>query len=231
MLGRLRSSFSDRRIAVLACLGALSAAVLGLVVFRVAYTHSSDGTNLVWNLFLAWIPLWLALLLYDRHAHRARLATLASLGLLWLLFFPNAPYIVTDSRYLAGSTGREFWYDGLMIGTAATTGLLLGFVSLYLLHAIVRRGVGARPAWFFVFGVLGLSSFGVYLGRVLRWNSWDVFVRPGTLAADISGALLDPLAHPRPIAITILFTAFLGASYLLFYALARATSFLPDEPS
>ena len=228
MVTRLRDSFSDRRIAVLAALGGLSAAVLGLVAFRVAYTHSAAGTNLVWNLFLAWIPLWLALLLYDRHAHRARLATLSSLGLLWLLFFPNAPYIVTDSRYLVGSTGREFWYDVLMIGTAATTGLLLGFVSLYVLHAIVRRGAGARAAWVFVFGVLALSSFGVYLGRVLRWNSWDVFLRPGTLAADISRALLDPLGHPRPIAITLLFTAFLGVSYLLFYALARAASLLPD---
>jgi uncharacterized membrane protein len=225
---QVRGSFSDRRIAVIAGLGTLSAAVLGLVAFRVAYTRSSDGINLVWNLFLAWIPLSLALLLYDRHARRARLATLASLGLLWLLFFPNAPYIVTDSRYLAGSTGREFWYDGLMIGTAATTGLLLGFVSLYLLHAIVRRGVGARAAWCFVFGVLGMSSFGVYLGRVLRWNSWDVFVRPGTLAAHIFRALVDPLGHPRPIAITLLFTVFLGASYLLFYALARATSLLPE---
>ncbi len=228
MLARLRRSFSDRRIAVLAGLGALSAAVFGLVAFRVGYTQSGDGTNLIWNLFLAWIPLWLALLLYDRHAHRARLSILTSLGLLWLLFFPNAPYIVTDSKYLAGSTGREFWYDGLMIGTAATTGLLLGFVSLYLIHAIVRRSVGARAAWFFVFGVLGLSSFGIYLGRVLRWNSWDVFVRPGTLAADVFRALLDPLAHPRPIAITLIFTAFLGASYLLFYALARATSLLPE---
>src|SRR5262249_16144407 len=206
MVTELRGSFSDRRIAVVAGLGALSAAAIGLVAFRVAYTHSSDGTNLVWNLFLAWIPFCLALVLYDRHAHRARVATLASLGLLWLLFFPNAPYIVTDSRYLVGSTGREFWYDGLMIGTAATTRPRLGFVSLSRIHATVRRSVGARRAWFFVFGVLGLSSFSVSLGRVLRWNSWDVFVRPGTLAGDFSHALLDPLGHPRPIAITLLFT-------------------------
>src|SRR5438094_506540 len=95
--------------------------------------------------------------------------------------------------------------------------------GLGALSAAVLGLVGARAAWLFVFGVLGLSSFGVYLGRVLRWNSWDVFVRPGTLAADISRALLDPLGHPRPIAITLLFTAFLGASYLLFYAVARAT--------
>jgi uncharacterized membrane protein len=228
MVKRLRTSFSDRRLAVLAALAALSALVVGLVAFRVAYTRSWDNTGLVWNLFLAWVPLGLALLLYDRHVRRAGLATLAGLGLLWLLFFPNAPYIVTDFKHLAGSTGEKFWYDGVLIATAATTGLLLGFVSLYLLQAIVRRGVGVRCAWLFVFAVLGVGSFGVYLGRVQRWNSWDVFVRPGSLAADLAQAFVDPLAHPRPIGITILFTSFLVAGYLVFYSLARATSLLGE---
>ena len=228
MVERLRTSFSDRRLAVLAVLGLLSALVVGLVAFRIAYTHTAEDAGLVWNLVLAWLPLGLALLLYDHHTRRARLETLAGLGLLWLLFFPNAPYIVTDFEHLAGSTGRAFWYDGVLIATAASTGLLLGFVSLYLLHAVVRRGLGSRASWLFVFAVLGLSSFGVYLGRVLRWNSWDVFVRPRYVAAKLVHALVDPLAHPRPIAITLLFTAFLGASYLLFYALARATSLLTD---
>jgi hypothetical protein len=81
---RLRGSSSDRRRAVLAALGALSAVVVGLVAFRVAYTHTTDNAGLVWNLFLAWIPLILALLMYDRHVRRAGLAALASLGLLWL---------------------------------------------------------------------------------------------------------------------------------------------------
>jgi uncharacterized membrane protein len=228
MVKRLRNSFSDRRLAVLTALAALSVVVVGLVAFRVAYTRSLDNAGLVWNLFLAWVPLGLALVLYDRHGRRAGLATLAGLGLLWLLFFPNAPYIVTDFKHLAGSTGEKFWYDGVLIATAATTGLLLGFVSLYLLQAIVRRGVGVRCAWVFAFAALALGSFGVYLGRVLRWNSWDVVVRPGSLAADLAHALVDPLAHPRPIGITLLFTSFLVAGYLVFYSFVRATSLLGE---
>jgi uncharacterized membrane protein len=227
MVTRLRTSFSDRRLAVLAGLGALSAIVVGLVVFRVAYTGTLDNSGLVWNLFLAWIPLGLALLLYDRRVRRARLASLMGIGVLWLLFFPNAPYIVTDFVHLAGDKGeKRFWFDGVLIGTAATTGLLLGFVSLYLLQAIVRRRVGAGSAWLLVFVALGLSSAGVYLGRVLRWNSWDVFVRPGSVAGQLGRALADPLAHPRPIGVTLLFTSFLAASYLVFYRLARASSLL-----
>jgi uncharacterized membrane protein len=182
----------------------------------------------LWNLFLAWIPFALALLIYDGHRRGARLVQLLALGLLWLLFFPNAPYIVTDFKYLADMTGKTFLFEGLLIGTAASTGLLLGFMSLYLIQAIVRRAAGARYAWLFVFVALGLSSVGVYLGRVLRWNSWDVFVRPGSLLGELAGALVDPLAHPRPIAITILFTSFLLASYAIFYSLARTSSLLGE---
>jgi uncharacterized membrane protein len=228
MVERLRTSFSDRRLAVFGALVGLSGLVACLVAFRVAYSHSFEDVPYLWNLFLAWIPFGLALLIYDRHRHGARLVQLFAFGLLWLLFFPNAPYIVTDFRYLGDVTGKTFWFEGLLIGTAACTGLLLGFISLYLIQAIVRRIAGARYAWLFVFVSLALSSVGVYLGRVLRWNSWDVFVRPGSLLAELARVLVDPFAHPRPIAITILFTSFLLASYAIFYSLARTSSLLAE---
>jgi uncharacterized membrane protein len=228
MVERLRTSFSDRRLVVFGALAGLSGLVAGLVAFRLAYSHSLEDVPYLWNLFLAWIPFALALLIYDGHRRGARLVQLLGLGLLWLLFFPNAPYIVTDFKYLADMTGKTFLFEGLLIGTAALTGLLLGFMSLYLIQAMVRRAAGARYAWLFVFVALGLSSVGVYLGRVLRWNSWDVFVRPGSLLGELTGALVDPLAHPRPIAITILFTSFLLASYAIFYSLARTSSVLGE---
>ena len=228
MVERLRTSFSDRRLVVFGALVGLSGLVAGLVAFRLAYSHSFEDVPYLWNLFLAWIPFALAMLIYDGHRRGARLVQLLALGLLWLLFFPNAPYIVTDFKYLADMTGKTFLFEGLLIGTAASTGLLLGFMSLYLIQAIVRRAAGARYAWLFVFVALGLSSAGVYLGRVLRWNSWDVFVRPGSLLGELAGALVDPLAHPRPIAITILFTSFLLASYAIFYSLARTSSLLGE---
>jgi uncharacterized membrane protein len=228
MVERLRTSFSGRRLAVFGALAGLSGLVAGLVAFRVAYSHSFDDVPFLWNLFLAWIPFGLALLGYDRHRRGAPPVQLLALGVLWLLFLPNAPYIVTDFRYLGDLTGKAFWYEVLLIGTAASTGLLLGFISLYLIQAIVRRFAGARYAWLFVFVSLGLSSVGVYLGRHLRWNSWDVFVRPGSLLEQLAGALVDPLAHPRPIAITIVFTSFLLASYAIFYSLARTSSLLSE---
>ena len=228
MVERLRTSFSGRRLAVFGALIGLSGLVAGLVAFRVVYAHSLEDVPFLWNLFLAWIPFGLALLVYDRDRRDARLVQLLPLGLLWLLFFPNAPYIVTDFRHLGDLTGKAFWYEGLLIGTAASTGLLLGFISLYLIQTIVRRVAGARFAWFFVFVSLVLSSVGVYLGRVLRWNSWDVFVRPGSLLEQLAGVLVDPLGHPRPIAITIVFASFLLGSYAIFYSLARTSSLLGE---
>jgi len=225
---RLRTSFSDRRLVVFGALVGLSGLVAGLVAFRLAFSHSFEDVPYLWNLFLAWIPFALALLIYDGHRRGARLVQLLALGLLWLVFFPNAPYIVTDFKYLGDMTGKTFLFEGLLIGTAASTGLLLGFMSLYLIQAIVRRAAGARYAWLFVFVALGLSSVGVYVGRVLRWNSWDVFVRPGSLLEELAGALVDPLAHPRPITVTILFTSFLLASYAVFYSLARTSSLLAE---
>jgi uncharacterized membrane protein len=71
-----------------------------------------------------------------------------------------------------------------------------------------------------------MSSFGIYLGRVLRWNSWDVFVRPGPLLSAMANGALHPLSHPQPVALTVLFTSFLLVSYLVFYSLARIGSFV-----
>ena len=73
----------------------------------------------------------------------------------------------------------------MLLSAAAGAGLLLGFASLYAMQAVIRRAMGTLTAWLFVVGVLGLSSFGVYLGRIQRWNSWDVFTRPRVLATDL----------------------------------------------
>jgi uncharacterized membrane protein len=229
MVGRLRASFSGRRLAVIGALVGLSGVVAALVAGRAVFSHSIEEVAFLWNLFLAWIPFGLALLVYDRQRRGARLVELLALGLLWLVFFPNAPYIVTDFSHLEEiSPGKIFWYESVLIGTAASTGLVLGFISLYLIQAIVRRVADARYAWLFVFGVLALSSVGVYLGRVHRWNSWDVFVRPGSRLEQLAAVLVDPFAHPRPIAITIAFTSFLLASYAIFYSLARTSSLLGE---
>jgi len=217
MLERLRSSFSDRRIAVIGSLAVLSLFTLAMIAFRVAYTRSGDHAGIAWNLVLAWVPFVLALVIYARAP--ASRTQVSALGVLWLLFLPNAPYIVTDLKHIGADSGVPILYDVLLLSAAAWTGLLLGLTSLYLIHAVARRLLGASSAWALVVGVLGLSSFGIYLGRVQRWNSWDIFVRPGALLGQLGEGL-----HARPIALTVLLTSFLLASYLVFYSFARLSS-------
>jgi uncharacterized membrane protein len=224
VIRRLRASFSDRRLAVVSSLMLLSVFVVALVAVRIVYTGSPEHAGIVWNLFLAWIPFAVALLLYERARRGASLRVLLPLAALWLLFFPNAPYLLTDLKHVGSSARVPVLYDVVLLAAGAWAGLLLGLTSLFLVHAVARRLTNALNAWALVVGVLAVSSFGIYLGRVERWNSWDVVVRPHSLGHQLAAGLLHPLSHPRPLGMTVLFTAFLLVSYLVFYSFARVTS-------
>ena len=133
---------------------------------------------------------------------------LLPLAALWLLFLPNAPYIITDFKHLVPSPVVPLWVDIVVIAAPAWTGMLLGFLSLYLVQSVVRSLAGPRVAWVTAVAVLGLASFGVYLGRVLRWNSWDVLTHP-RLLSDLDVIFVDP----RAIGMTVLLSSFLTLSY------------------
>lgn len=189
---------------------------VGLVGVRVLRTGSADGLNLVWNLVLAWIPFVLAVLVYDGYRRGASRAALLLGAALWLLFLPNAPYILTDLKYLREWEGAPAWFDTLVLATPAATGLALGFASLYLMQALARRVLRPFESRLFVIAVLGLSSLGVYLGRFERWNSWDVFARPASRLADVGEWLSDPFEHGRAFAVMAIFTALLTVAYGVF---------------
>ena len=200
-------------------LALLSAFVVAGVAVRWRYTGSLEAANLPWNLFLAWIPLGIALAVYDAHRRGARTAWLLAGASLWLLFFPNAPYLVTDLKYLGSWSDAPEWFDVVLVSAAAWTGLLLGFASLYLVQAVVRELRGAAAAWAVVVGSIALGSFGIYLGRFERWNSWDALTSPRPILADLWAGAMNPVAHPRVLAVTVLFTGFLTLAYLTFYSL------------
>ncbi len=210
------ADISGRRRAIYAALALLSLFSVALIVTRYVYSSEPLFGGLIWNLFLAWIPFGLSIILYDRHRAGARPRSLVPLGLLWLIFLPNAPYIVTDFKHLVQSPAVPLWVDVVVIAAPAWTGMLLGFLSLYLVQSVVRQLAGARVAWVAAVAVLGLSSFGIYLGRVLRWNSWDVIANPGILS-DLGSIVVDP----RAIGMTVLLSGFLTLSYLVVYAFMR----------
>jgi uncharacterized membrane protein len=215
---------SRRRLRVYVALAASSLFAISLVFARYAYSHEPRFAWVIWNLFLAWIPFVLAIAIYDRYRAGARLLGLSPLLALWLLFLPNAPYIVTDFKHVYADPPVPMWFDIVIAASAAWTGMLLGFFSLYLVQAVVRRAFGAAVAWAAALVALGLSSFGIYLGRVLRWNSWDVLVDPTMLAR-----LVDVVGDRRAVAMTVLLTGFLTLSYVVVYTLVRLDALEVDE--
>ena len=176
--------FSRRRLATVLGLFLASLFCVALVLVRTAHTGNVDFRYLIWNLFLAWIPFALAVFVYDRWRRRRGGMLLLVLGGLWLLFFPNAPYIATDVVHLQHDPLSPYWYDAVTIAAFAWMGVLLGFASLYLMQTAVRQWRGAVAGWIFAFFAIGLGSLGIYLGRFERWNSWDVITRPRLIVQD-----------------------------------------------
>lgn len=214
--------FSNERLVVLAGLAVASGLCLALELVRERHYGALDFRFLLWNLFLAWIPLVLALVVYDRYRRGTPLLPLAPLAVLWLLFLPNAPYITTDFVHLSAGSLPPLWFDGVELSAFAWTGMLLGFVSLYLVHAVARHRFGGVAGWSGVLTVLALVSAGVYLGRVKRWNSWDLLTQPGAKLAQLHAPLLDPGSVEKATAITLGMTALLTLAYVVFYVLMGA---------
>jgi uncharacterized membrane protein len=211
--------FGNERLVVLVALGVASALCLGLELVRERHFGAMGFRFLVWNLILAWIPMLLVLFVYDRYRRGTALVRLAPLAALWLLFLPNAPYIVTDFVHLSAATPAPLWFDGVELSAFAWTGMLLGFVSLYLMHAVARHRFGGMIGWIGVVAVLALVSAGVYLGRVKRWNSWDLLTQPGSMVAQLHEHLADSASLGRAVGVTLAMTLLLALAYVVFYVL------------
>ncbi len=206
------------KAAIFILLAAASAGCVLLVGARVIYSDTFGHTSLIWNLFLAWIPFVLAYLAYMLSWSRKLLIiVMPILAFLWLIFLPNAPYLLTDLQDLTKPVaGAPLWYDVIILIWFSWTGMLMGVVSLYLMQEIVKREFGRVAGWVFVFLVAGLSSLGIYMGRFLRWNSWDILQEPSVILRDSLHLLLEP--HRSTIGFTFLFTAFFLFVYLTLYA-------------
>lgn len=212
---------SDRRALALAALALASAFCVATLVARWAYSEPGAFRFLAWNLFLAWIPLIAAVGVYDLQRRGARLAKLLPLAAVWLLFLPNAPYLLTDLIHLGSRDDAPLWFDLVLFSAFAWTGALLGFLSVYMMQVVVRRVAGAAWSWALVGASLLASGFGIYLGRSLRWNSWDFVTRPDALLSDVWARLADPLAYPRSFGMTVALTALISVLYLVLYAFAQ----------
>lgn len=195
---------------------------LALLSYRIFQASSHHYLFLIWNLFLAWIPLFLsgALVKLDRQNKSCWL--MGIIFFLWLLFFPNSPYILTDLFHLSQKQNIPLWYDLVLIVSFAWNGLMLGFISLFEIQKLLNKKFSSTGSWIAVIITLVLSSFGIYLGRFERWNSWDILISPLLLIKNIIDKITDPFSHPGTVGVTLLFSLFLIISYLTLFVLIKS---------
>lgn len=202
----------------------LLSSLLALAFFggRVLYGHTWKYNNLVWNLFLAWIPYLFSFIAAAINTVFQRQGWMLLLpGLVWLVFFPNAPYLVTDFLHLEERPPIPLWYDVGLLATFAWTGCFLAIASLRTMQLLVKNYLGWFVSWFFVGTATILSGLGIYLGRFPRWNSWDLFLQPKDILADIALRMSNPFNNLRFFGFTIMFTAFLLVCYLMFISIQK----------
>jgi uncharacterized membrane protein len=202
-----------KRILVFAALLAWCGVLIALRSWR---ANNAMFFFLTWNLFLAAIPFVAAELLVRTRWRVVRFTTF----LVWLLFLPNAPYIVTDFIHLRERPPVPLWYDVLLLISCAGTGLLLGYGSVMLVQRVIAQRRGVVSGWIAASIALILSAFGIYLGRFVRFNSWEVLTDPMPLFADIANRLMNPMAHPRTFAVTALYGVALLLGYIALHVLA-----------
>jgi uncharacterized membrane protein len=211
------NAYHARLIAALTAASALSVAALFVEIHE---TGSSFYRFLVWNLVLAWVPVAAALVCHA-FARRRAYGLAAGAGVIWLLFFPNAPYMLTDYIHIREMPlSSPLWWDALMLSSFVWTALMLGFFSLYLMQKVWSDHLGRVGSWLLATIALGLGSFGVYLGRFVRLNSWDALLHPRSVAHIIAAQLDNPVHQPRLIGVIGLLTGFMLVGYVVVYNFA-----------
>jgi uncharacterized membrane protein len=230
---KIQSLFRNKgqfQLFLLLCLSTLFN--LAMIVYRMFYTRFdlADFKNgeqdiyaitygtfffLVWNLFLAWIPYCLSLVLDFINRFNKTPSVYIAIFLigLWLLFLPNAPYLVTDIQHFRDRHVMPYWYDLMLFVSFAWTGLMLGYASLFeVQHFLENKLKKGQVAWIMFFFIC-LCAFGVYMGRFQRWNSWDIFNQPLAVLKQQINILINPLDNLKTFGVSIILSIFLSIGY------------------
>ncbi len=185
------------------------------------YRGSPTFIFLVWNLFLAWIPYWIALSVRRVYNFTASKIIIIFLLIAWLLFFPNAPYIITDLLHLRKYDTIPHWYDLMLFVTFAWTGLMLGYQSLYEIQLFLEDRVSRIFSWVFALICIPLAGLGIFIGRFQRWNTWDVVAQPYELGHELLTMFLNPSIYGHRLGLALVISVFMLLGYLMMLAMVR----------
>jgi uncharacterized membrane protein len=193
---------------------------VGMLFVRMVYSRSTGNDFLLWNLVLAVVPIVASSLMALVGERRGAVVLKAVCFLVWLAFLPNAPYLVTDFVHLTDSPTVPLWYDVALFGSFAATGTLLGYASVAEVESVLRARLGAIWALAVSIGALLLSGFGIYLGRFVRLNSWDVLTAPSSFGHQVVHQVVHPISHPASWEVPVVYGLGLVLGYLALRSVA-----------
>lgn len=221
---RMKRPYISARVKLGLALGVSSLASVGLYLVGAWSNHDYAFSYLPWNLMLAWVSLCITLWL-EHTIHQRLWSSWYALIVtgLWLLLLPNTFYMISDFVHIQEVNRVDLLYDVVMFASFIFNGLFLGLISLYVVHWELARRVSNRMAGTFIGIIIFTCSFAIYIGRELRWNTWDVLTNPSSVLFDVSDRVLNPREHPKAFTTTLSFFVLLGSMYLVLWRIAKVT--------
>lgn len=204
-------------------LAAASMTSIALWAVGALRNQSLDFAYLAWNLWLAWIPLllmlWLEKILRRKlwSSWQALLVTGA-----FVAFLPNAFYVTTDVIHLQELPRIDLIYDVIMFSSFIINAFILGLICVYMFHIELRRRLTAVKSWGLLSVLIFMASFAIYIGRDLRWNTWDILLNPASILFEVSDRLLSPRQHPEVFWTTVGYFVLIISTYVTSWYIARA---------
>lgn len=209
-------------------LGFSSIGSMGLYLAGIVGEHGSFE-YLPWNLLLSWFALAVALWL-ERTLNRTLWSSWYALAVtaVWLVFLPNTFYMISDFVHIQEMGREDLLYNVVLFTSFIFNSLIIGLISVYIVHWQLLKRITAKMALGLIHLVLLLCSFAIYIGRELRWNTWDILANPFSLLFDISDRFINPSQHPHTITTTLSFFVLLSSMYLVVWYLIRAARQQPE---
>ncbi|WP_299767391.1 DUF1361 domain-containing protein [uncultured Dokdonia sp.] len=195
-----------------------------LLTMRIKITGSFHYLFLVWNLFLAFIPYGITFMVRSQKKWTYKSWMLLPIFSFWLVFLPNTPYLITDLQHLQHASQKMVWYDTLLLFSFAAYGLFIMTLTIQDMQIILSKKIANKWSLLVLISIFVLCGFGIYLGRFLRWNSWDIIQNPLALIEDIIMRIRHPFTYAKTWIVTFGYAAITG----LFYHVIRFSNLVKE---
>lgn len=188
-----------------------------LNILRIVLFGTHSFLYIFWNIFLASVPFIMSSFMLIR-INKSNFYNPISIFcfIIWFLFLPNAPYVITDFIHLGEVRNVPVMYDIILLFTSSIVSMLFGLYSMEQMEKILAHKFSEKLIKVIMLLIIFFTSFGIYLGRTLRFNSWDLFVNYHSLFQAIREIFMNSSKHINAYFYTVIFFFLIYTSYIAF---------------